>query len=111
MKGTSTLHVTEATIIAAVQMYLDDQFAAGKSPVVTGVKPRNGVGNGDGYSISVEERKAVATFTRDLQGIGGKATDILSQIPRNVPDAPAGSIGNIEDAYNKRMVGGERNDG
>lgn len=111
MKGTSTLHVTEATIIAAVQMYLDDQFAAGKSPVVTGVKPRNGVGNGDGYVVAVEERKVEPNHqgakqtVKIIRGDDGnwryENGALVSVTTEELPD----------DAYNKRMVGGERNDG
>lgn len=110
MKGTSTLHVTEATIIAAVQLYLDGQFVAGRSPVVQSVRPRNGVGNGEGYAVVVEERKTIATFSRDLGGTSLGAVVDINQLPRNLPDVPSGS-GGADTAYNKRMVGGERSDG
>lgn len=38
MKGSNTLTLNQATLIAAVQCYLDTQFAEGKSPKVTAVK-------------------------------------------------------------------------
>lgn len=37
MKGEIKMTVTRDTIVAAVQMYLDTQFAVGKSPTVISV--------------------------------------------------------------------------
>lgn len=39
MKGKNTLEMNTATIKAAVQMYLDAQFAPGKAPTVEDVEP------------------------------------------------------------------------
>lgn len=37
MKGSNKMQFNEATMIEAVQMYVDDQFKEGKSPLVTSV--------------------------------------------------------------------------
>ena len=39
MKGNNTITMNEATIIAAVQMYLDAQYREGSGQVVNSVKP------------------------------------------------------------------------
>lgn len=130
MKGTTELHVTQATIVAAVQLYLDGQFAAGKSPVVMSVKPKNGVGNGEGYVVVVEERKAVelrdyggGLFTPQTMPMGDgdgwwqdkngrwHLKDEVVETLRGYNEIPP--IGTTQgdscgEANDKRMVGGER---
>lgn len=44
MKGSNVLTVNEATLIAAMQMYLDSQFKEGTSPEVLNVQKATGGG-------------------------------------------------------------------
>ena len=54
MKGSNTLELNEATMIEAVQFWLNSQFVEGKAPVVKSVT--GGTGTYDNmFKVSVEE--------------------------------------------------------
>ena len=56
MKGNNTLELNEATMIDAIQYWLDAQFVQGKAPVVKSVK--GGTGTYDNtFKVAVEETK------------------------------------------------------
>jgi hypothetical protein len=63
MKGHNTLQLNEQTIIAAVQLYLESRFAAGKAPKVLSVK--KGERESGGYRSQTE------TFTVEVQEVDG----------------------------------------
>lgn len=54
MKGNNTLELNEATLIEAMQEYLDKRMTE-HSPRVTAVKSSK-VGLSDGFTVRVEER-------------------------------------------------------
>jgi len=42
MRGSNEIMLNEATMIAAVQLYLDSKFRDGESPLVTAIKAKQG---------------------------------------------------------------------
>jgi hypothetical protein len=56
MKGSNSLHLNEATMIEAVQEYLDKRMST-HAPVVDGVKHCGSTYNAE-FLVSVSERKA-----------------------------------------------------
>lgn len=55
MKGNNSIQINEATLIAAVQMYLDAQFRDGQAPEVTSVRPSSHDGCAV-FTVTVTER-------------------------------------------------------
>ena len=60
MKGHNSLELNEATMIEAIQYWLNAQFRDGKAPVVKGVKSQNGMI--PSFTISVEEEAHTITL-------------------------------------------------
>lgn len=55
MKGENEIKLNTASVMEAIQMWLDAQFVAGRSPVVTAFSVEDKY---DGtYTVKVEERK------------------------------------------------------
>jgi hypothetical protein len=62
--GTSKLELNEATMIVAVQEYLDKRAKDGFSPLVKSVKAGAGNYNNCGFSVELSEPVADATERR-----------------------------------------------
>ena len=57
MKGSNELQINQATMIEAVQMYLDSQMREGLSPVVIGVKSKPAGYGADLFTVTLDEKK------------------------------------------------------
>ncbi len=55
MKGSNELKLNEATMIAAVQHYLNSQFSPGKAPLVKSVKAEKSGYSSETFAVSVQE--------------------------------------------------------
>ena len=60
MIGSNEIRLNQQTMIEAVQMYLDSQFAAGKAPMVQSVEKTGNSAYGDSYTIKTQEPEAKA---------------------------------------------------
>ena len=58
MIGSNEIHLNQQTMIEAVQMYLDSQFAAGKAPKVQAVEKSGNSSYGDSYIVKTQEPEA-----------------------------------------------------
>lgn len=60
MKGHNTITMNEATVKAAVQMYLDAQFKEGSAPTVMSIKPvasrQNGYSSSNMFEVEVSDK-------------------------------------------------------
>jgi hypothetical protein len=59
MKGTNELRLNEATMVEALQYWLNAQMAAGKAPCVSGISVERNVGINE-FVIRLTEPEAVA---------------------------------------------------
>jgi len=58
MKGNNTLQLNEATMIEAVQYWLNGQFVIGRAPKVTGVTCKDSYSSEFEIEVSASEPKA-----------------------------------------------------
>lgn len=85
MKGTNKINLNKATVIAAVQMYLDSQFAPGKSPVVENIEVK------DHYEFD-----CIATVNSDCDRPGPQPGDTpFTSAPAELRDA----VAKVRDAH------------
>ena len=60
MKGTNELRLNEATMVEALQYWLNAQMAAGMAPAVTGCSVERGTGSGLEFIVRLTDPEAVA---------------------------------------------------
>lgn len=63
MKGKTEIKVTPETMVAAMQMYMDVQFAEGKAPRVTGVQQVDGYNSATGFMVMAESAESAEPST------------------------------------------------
>jgi len=56
MKGSNKLELNEATMIEAIQFWLDSQFISGKSPKVIAIKADSTTGYTRTFLVETDER-------------------------------------------------------
>lgn len=56
MKGENKIQMNQATMVEAVQMYLNSQFAEGKAPTVVSVDANKSAYSGDTFDVVATEK-------------------------------------------------------